>query len=152
MLLRAVFFIMIGFYVQTIYALGSHKNGCAHTFGKGCQFSTSGQLSFKAKAQNREIPLDINQSMQGKMNLYHSQANHVDSVRGSFILNNQSNSSAILNYHVILKDNKGAVAQTKGSFHLKPGQHQKVKLSNMVISNQDIKNLRTYEIKIVGSH
>ncbi len=121
---------------------------------KGCHYSTTGAMNLHtaSKEHAKIIPLRINENTFGDISLYHSKANHMDSVRGAFSFHNDTGHKAIIRYRVILKDKKGIVAQTKGHLHLLPGNTQQIKISNIVLSERDIKNITNYEIQMTGTH
>ncbi len=129
-------------------------NSCAAGKINGCQFKASGNLSLQAATQNsaKIIPLRINDETFGDISLYHSKAHSMDSVRGSFSFSNDTHKKVKFKYRVVLKDKKGIVAQTHGHLHLAPGNTQKIKISNIVLRDRDIKNISSYEIQMEGIH
>ena len=150
----------IGILASILLALGSLQveaksaNTCTSGKHNGCQFTTSGNLNLQTAHQNnaKTIPLRINDETFGDMSLYHSKAHAMDSVRGSFSFNNDTHDKLKFKYHLILKDKKGIVAQTHGHLHIDPGNTQKIKISNIVLREKDIKNISSYEIHMVGTH
>ncbi len=118
------------------------------------QFSASGSLNLNkaSEAHAKTIPLRINDNTYGDISLYHSKAHQMDSVRGSFSFHNDTHHKAIYKYRVILKDKKGIVAQTRGTLHIAPGNTQKIKISNIVLRERDIKNITDVEVQMSGAN
>lgn len=127
------------------HAKGTHEEG---------QLKASGSLNLHSATQlhAKTIPLRINEETYGDISLYHSKAHNMDSVRGAFSFHNDSHKLAKYKYRVILKDRKGIVAQTRGTLHIAPGHTQKIKISNIVLRERDIKSISEYEILMTHTH
>ncbi len=102
-----------------------------------------------SKAKN--VPLKLNNKVDGKINLYHSEHRGVDAIRGEFVLENKQPKKMFLKYRVVFNDKKGLVAQSKGTIHLSGGKTEKVRIGNIVMSRHGAREISSYEIHVVES-
>lgn len=115
-------------------------------------FESSGKINLSHAddmTSARNIPLNMDNKLQGEISLYHSVGKGgVYAIRGEFLVDNLSPQKKYYKYRVVLKDKKGVVAQTRGQIHLHAGKNQKIKLSNMVMRQQDARTISSYEVHI----
>ncbi len=102
-----------------------------------------------AKAKN--VPLNLNNKVEGEINLYHSEHRGVDAIRGEFVLENKQPKKMFLKYRVVFNDKQGLVAQSKGTIHLGGGKTEKVRIGNIVMNRQGARDISSYEIHVVES-
>jgi hypothetical protein len=149
---------MLCFSSNTSYAfefrLSKHAAKCVERNDDlHCKLNGTGAINLmKATNANntKNIFLKINHDIEGELRLYHQYAKHKDAIKGEFMLDNFSGTKTQIQYKVVFKDKKGAVAQTKGQIHLAVGERQKIRFSTIVLPLQDIKNISTYEISMVA--
>jgi hypothetical protein len=163
MKIRAVFLIISCLAVGTLKASDYHPhphNNHVATCDEGegvhvCKLIARGPINlFKTTgARNaKNIFISLSDNLAGELRLFKNQANNSHSIRGEFLFDNFIRQKAFIQYRVIFKDSKGAVAQTRGEIHLKHGKRQRIGFSTIVLREQDLKNITSYEIRLVASN
>ncbi len=120
------------------------------------QFAKSGKIKLKINTDelaSKNIGLAIkNNKIAGDLCLYHSHVydDHTfkDVVVSEFLLENISNDDAHIHYELMLKDKIGLVAKSSGRIYVPKGKNQPIRCSNIPLSTKEIKDIRSYEIKL----
>lgn len=134
----------------------SHAGHCEQTHDiHVCRLFASGPINLlktTGKRNAKNVFLHVNDHLAGELRLFQNQIKGKHSVKGEFIFDNFLKYKTYIQYRVIFKDKKGAVAQTRGEIHLKHGKRQNVGLSTIVLREHDLKNISSYEIRLVASN
>lgn len=112
-----------------------------------CQLKGQGDFhsqQFTGRFRAKNIFLSMNPYMDGALRLY--QRKDGKAISGEFLLDNHAHKPVLLKYQVTFKDSKGMVARTTGHLLLKQGHKRKINFSDILLSQQDINNISTYEI------
>ncbi len=120
-----------------------------------CKLFAHGPINLIKASGNRNaknIFLSLNDHIAGELRLFKNHANDSHSIRGEFLFDSFLRQKTFIQYRVIFKDSKGAVAQTRGEIHLKHGKRQRIGFSTIVLREQDLKNITSYEIRLVASN
>lgn len=115
------------------------------------QHSTGGinLMQTNGVGKTKNIFFALNNNVKGVLKLYWSRAYNKDTIKGVFIMNNTGNQKYKMKYRVVFKDRVGAVAQSKGDIFLSPGKYQKKKFGSVVLAREDMRNIDSYDIKII---
>ncbi len=143
--------------VNTVYAKSSEtqsKSAKEHN-----HFSKTGKIKLKINSEeihSKNIGLALkNNQIAGDLCLYHSHIyddhTYKDVVVGEFVLDNLTEDNAHIHYQLMLKDKVGLVAKSAGNIFVPKGaKSQPIRCSNIPLSTKEIKDISSYEIKIVA--
>ncbi|MBS0286659.1 MAG: hypothetical protein JSR17_05145 [Proteobacteria bacterium] len=164
MLTRTVCIIILAITFAPLYAKEStkdkHETKCsALKDGHQCHLVKSGNIKLKINSEEldrKKIALKTHQDkIAGDLHLYHSHIyddhTYKDVIQGEFLLDNHTEHNAHVQYQLLLKDKIGLIAKTVGSIHLPKGAKQPIRCSNIPLSAKEIKNINSYEIRLVTS-
>lgn len=127
-----------------------HIASCSHKDAH-CKIAATGSINLMqthsyAKAKN--IHFILNDKVKGILRLYYSRTRQGDVIRGEFIIDNVALKKSHIQYRVVFKDKVGVVAQSKGDILLTRGKNQKMKFGSVVLTEEDMRNIDRYDIKI----
>lgn len=127
--------------------------------GHECQLVKSGKIKLKINSEEldlKKIALKTHHDkITGNLHLYHSHVyddhTYKDVVQGEFLLDNLTEHHTNVQYQLLLKDKIGLIAKSVGNIHLPKGTKQPIRCSNIPLSAKEIKNINSYELRLVTS-
>ncbi len=134
----------------------ANHSSCVEKKGtRTCKLNVTGTINLaevdgKSNAQN--IPLQIENIVEGDINLYQSKDKGMNVMKGGVSLKNVSEKKSFVNYVVVLKNDKGEAAKTEGTINLTPGKIHKINISSIKLKEQDLKDINEFEINIVETN
>ncbi len=119
-------------------------------------FSKTGNIKLKINTDelaSKNIGLALNNNkIAGDLCLYHSNVyddhTYKDVIVSEFLLENASNDHAHIQYELVLKDKIGLVAKSSGKIYVPKGKNQPIRCSHIPLSKKEIKDIRSYEIRL----
>lgn len=137
-------------------AAEANNSSCIEKKGvRTCKLNVDGTINLtevEGKSNAKNIPLKIENIVEGELSLYQSKDKGMNVMKGGVSLKNISEKKSFVNYQVVLKDDKGEAAKTEGSINLTPGKVHKVNISSIKLKEQDLKEITGFEIKIVETN
>lgn len=151
---RTVSFIILCFIV-TLPAIAKQNRSTSPQVAHH-QFSKSGNIKLKINSDElvtKNIGLALhNQKIAGDLCLYHSHVyddhTYKDVVVSEFLLENNTDDHAHIQYELMLKDKVGLVAKSSGRIYVPKGKAQPIRCSHIPLSTKEIKDISAYEIRL----